>query len=572
MTTYLGIDLGTSSSKVVIMDENQKILASATRPMDVTRPHHGWSEQEPGQWVAATTAAIDELKEKHGAALSRVRGIGLSGHMHGATLLDSQDRVLRPCILWNDTRSHAEAPSSTAEPLFRAADRQHRLSRLHRAEAALGARATSRRFSPRSQGAAAEGLSAPLADRRACRRRCRMPPAPAGSIPAQRDWSDDLLAATGLTASHMPRLVEGTDRLGHLARRNLPPAGACRRAWSWPAAPATMRPPACGVGAVRAGEAFVSLGTSGVLFAANDGYQPNPESAVHTFCHALPEHLAPDGRDPVGHRCAELAGGPHRHASSRADRRAWRHACRHPAGDSFLPYLSRRAHAAQRCRRSAARSPASATRPTAPRCTQAVLEGVTFAIRDSRDALAQAGTELDRLLAVGGGSRSRYWLKAIATALDMPVDLPGGRRFRRGLRRGPARPDGRDRRRSAPVIDAACRPSHAPSSPTRALHDAFDAGLRALPRRLPCHQGVPDSETDFFKDIAPDQVSKARTAPIRSPSATTTRTRWSWASGWRTICALPSPIGTPSPGRAATRSAARPSSARGSATRWTTPS
>ena len=119
MTTYLGIDLGTSSSKVVIMDENQKILASATRPMDVTRPHHGWSEQEPGQWVAATTAAIDEVKDKHGAAMTRVRGIGLSGHMHGATLLDKQDRALRPCILWNDTRSHAEAHELDSQPLFR---------------------------------------------------------------------------------------------------------------------------------------------------------------------------------------------------------------------------------------------------------------------------------------------------------------------------------------------------------------------------------------------------------------------------------------------------------------------
>ncbi len=119
MTTYLGIDLGTSSSKVVIMDDNQKILASASQSMDVTRPYSGWSEQEPGQWIAATTAAIDEIKSHHGALLARVKGIGLSGHMHGATLLDKQDRALRPCILWNDTRSHAEAHELDSQPLFR---------------------------------------------------------------------------------------------------------------------------------------------------------------------------------------------------------------------------------------------------------------------------------------------------------------------------------------------------------------------------------------------------------------------------------------------------------------------
>ena len=96
MTTYLGIDLGTSSSKVIIMDENQKILASASRPMEVSRPHHGWSEQEPGDWIGATTAAIDELKANHAALLARVRGIGLSGHMQGASRLGTPRRPRRP--------------------------------------------------------------------------------------------------------------------------------------------------------------------------------------------------------------------------------------------------------------------------------------------------------------------------------------------------------------------------------------------------------------------------------------------------------------------------------------------
>ncbi|MDP3316596.1 MAG: FGGY family carbohydrate kinase, partial [Devosia sp.] len=105
---YLGIDLGTSSVKALLIDASQAAIASATAPVELSRPHPGWSEQDPADWIAATEAALAELKAKHPAELAAVKGIGLSGHMHGATLLDASDKVLRPCIMWNDTRSHAE--------------------------------------------------------------------------------------------------------------------------------------------------------------------------------------------------------------------------------------------------------------------------------------------------------------------------------------------------------------------------------------------------------------------------------------------------------------------------------
>ena len=117
---YLGIDLGTSGVKALLMDDDQRIVGSGSGALEVSRPHAGWSEQDPADWIAATKEAIAALKAAHPAELAAVRGIGLSGQMHGATLLDDADAVLRPCILWNDTRSFAEAAALDADPRFRA--------------------------------------------------------------------------------------------------------------------------------------------------------------------------------------------------------------------------------------------------------------------------------------------------------------------------------------------------------------------------------------------------------------------------------------------------------------------
>ena len=116
---YLGLDLGTSSVKALLMDEGQRIVASASAEMHVTRPHTGWSEQDPAEWISGTTAALDGLKASHPAELAAVTGIGLSGHQHGATLIGKADQVLRPCILWNDTRSYKEAAELDSNPIFR---------------------------------------------------------------------------------------------------------------------------------------------------------------------------------------------------------------------------------------------------------------------------------------------------------------------------------------------------------------------------------------------------------------------------------------------------------------------
>ncbi|MDU8942018.1 xylulokinase [Ovoidimarina sediminis] len=418
---YLGLDLGTSGLKALLVGEDQEVIASESAPLEVSRPHPGWSEQDPGAWIRACDAVLAALGRDR---LAAVRGIGLSGQMHGATLLDTADRPLRPCILWNDTRAHAEAAAMDADPAFRkitgnivfpgftapkvawvAAQEPETARALRRVllpKDYLRLYLTGEAVSDMSDAAGTSWLDT-----------------------GARDWSDPLLEATCLTRDHMPRLVEGSDISGGIRP-------ALEDSFGLPAGTPVAggggdnAASAIGVGVVRAGEAFVSLGTSGVLFAATEGYSPDPATAVHTFCHALPgrwhqmgvilaatdalnwwARIAGDSADTLTRGLGPLEA---------------------PGTATFLPYLGgERTPLNDAAIRGAFSGLEHATDRQA--VTRAVLEGVTFALRDCRDALAATGTRIDRLTAVGGGSRSRYWCAAIATALGVPVDLPAAGDF-----------------------------------------------------------------------------------------------------------------------------------------------
>jgi xylulokinase len=414
---FIGLDLGTSGLKGVVIDGAHGVLAEATAPLAVERPHDGWSEQDPASWVSACEAVMRGLGAK--ADLSGVRGLGLSGQMHGATLLDASHEVLRPCILWNDTRSHAEAAALDADARFRAVTgnivfpgftapklawvRAHEPETF--AEVALVLLPkdylrlwlTGEAVAEMSDAAGTSWLDV-----------------------GRRDWDDGLLAATHLGRGQMPRLVEGSEPSGTLrdelaARWGLPRGVVVAGGGGDNAASAV------GVGVVSAGQAFVSLGTSGVLFAASDAYRPDPASAVHTFCHALPGTWHQMGvilaaADALNWWAGVAGEGASALTGALGDLRA-------PGRTLFLPYLGgeRTPHNDAAVRASFLHLDHASDRAA---LTRAVLEGVTHAIRDSFDALSGTGTRIDRLIAVGGGSRSDYWLRAIATALGMPVEVP----------------------------------------------------------------------------------------------------------------------------------------------------
>ena len=417
---YLGLDLGTSGVKAMLIDGDQRIVGSANGALDVSRPHPGWSEQDPADWIRAAKEAVSGLKASFPAELGAVKGLGLSGQMHGATLLDGDDKVLRPCILWNDTRSYREAAALDADPRFRkitgnivfpgftapklvwVRDNEpeifSRVAKVLLPKDYLRLWLTGEHISEMSDSAGTSWLDT-----------------------GARKWSPELLAATGLSEDHMPSLVEGTEQGGRL-RAELASSWGMGEGVVVAGGAGDNAASACGMGTVSEGHAFVSLGTSGVLFAANASYLPKPESAVHAFCHALPKTWHQMGvilsatdalnwySGIAGKSAAELTGEVGDTLKA-------------PSGVTFLPYLSgERTPYNDAVIRGAFIGLGHESGRAA--LTQAVMEGVTFAIRDNLEALKSAGTSISRVTAIGGGSRSKYWLASIATSLGVPVDVP----------------------------------------------------------------------------------------------------------------------------------------------------
>lgn len=416
----LGIDLGTSSIKAVLMNHQQLILGSSSQALEVMRPYAGWSEQHPAEWLIAVDKALQTLQHAHPTAMADVQGLALSGHMHGATLMDVENQVLRPCILWNDTRSYQEAAELDANPIFRKLSGNivfpgftaPKLVWVQKHESEIFAKVhkvllpkdyvrwwlTGEYASDMSDAAGTAWLDV-----------------------AKRAWSPELLAASGMRSEQMPQVLEGTEVSGYLHQHLAERWGIKQRVVVAGGA-GDNAAAACGMGIVAAGSAFVSLGTSGVLFAATASYLPNPESAVHTFCHALPNTWHQMGvilsaTDSLNWY-AQIAN------QSPAELiQALGSSLKAPSRVCFLPYLSgeRTPHNDAKIRGAfIGLSHADQQQDL----TQAVLEGVAFAIRDNLGALKAAGTSLDRVTAVGGGSRSHYWLKVLATTLNLPIDLP----------------------------------------------------------------------------------------------------------------------------------------------------
>lgn len=418
---YLGIDLGTSEVKAVVIDTSGTLLALAGSALEVTRAHPRWSEQSPARWWQAACDTVAQLRAQLGEPRWRqVRAIGLSGQMHGAVLLDAAGEVLRDAILWSDSRSAPECAELT-----------RRAPRLHAIAGNLampGFTAPKLMWVARHEPALFARIACVLLPKDWLRlkmtgRRVTDPSDAAGTLWLDvegRDWSDELLAASGMRRDQMPALVDGSAVSGTL----LP-----ELARAWGLSPEVVvaggagdgAASAVGIGAVRPGDGFLSLGTSGVLFVVNDNFRPNPARAIHAFCHTLPQRW---------HQMSVML--------SAASCLRWY--CRLCSVDEksllaeialldteqlanaplFLPYLSGErtphndpyalgvfhglSHEHQRAA-----------------LGYAVLEGVAFGMVDGLDALRAAGTDVSQLSLVGGGARSPYWAQLLADALDVRI-------------------------------------------------------------------------------------------------------------------------------------------------------
>ena len=414
---FIGLDLGTSHLKGIVIDDAQNVCAEASVSLSLMRPKNGWSEQNPQDWLDATENVMASLANK--VNLKKVNAIGLSGQMHGATLLDKNDNVLRPCILWNDTRSAEEASYLDSKTIFRnltgnivfpgftapklAWVRKHepnifaKISKVLLPKDYLRLWLCGEYVAEMSDAAGTSWLDV-----------------------KRRDWSDALLAETDLDRSQMPTLIEGCEISGvlkktHASKWGLPHGVIIAGGGGDNAASAI------GVGVVKAGDAFVSLGTSGVLFAASDEYQPDAASAVHTFCHALPNTWHQMGvilaaTDAMNWFGQVLNSSAQEMTNDLGLLKA-------PSKTLFLPYLGgeRTPHNDSQIRASFINLDHNADRQAMIR---AVIEGVAFAFRDWFDALSSTGTKINQLVAVGGGAKSEYWVQAIATTLGLPISIP----------------------------------------------------------------------------------------------------------------------------------------------------
>jgi xylulokinase len=420
--TYLGLDIGTSGVKAMLIDRAGKALGDANaKAVEPVRPHPGWSEQNPADWWSAVLEACDALSKKHPEDMAKVRGIGLSGHMHGAVLLGKDDAVLRPCILWNDGRSATEcAEMEAAEP---------RLRDIAGNIAMPGFTAPKIAWVRKHEPQVYEKIAKVVLPKAYVRllltsEHIEEMPDASGTLwldVGKREWSDALLAVTGLNRSQMPSLVEGSAPAGELKAELKSRWGMTGKVVVAGGA-GDNAAAACGIGAIRPGEGFVSLGTSGVLFVSNDRFRPNTKGAVHAFCHAIPDTWHQMGvilsATDTLNWLSNVTGQKQAELSAKAEAQF-----KGPGEEIVLPYLSgeRTPH-----NNAAARgSIVGLSHLSDPaKLAQAVMEGVTFAFRDCQRVLSDAGTKIDRLLAVGGGSKSSLWLKLIATNLDMEIALP----------------------------------------------------------------------------------------------------------------------------------------------------
>jgi xylulokinase len=397
----IGIDVGTSSVKGVVIDGEGSVQATAERPLDVAMPHAGWSEQDPEGWWRATAAVLDELGG------DRADGIGLSGQMHGLVVLGADDRPLRPAILWNDGRS---------QPQVDALERDVGLERL----VGLSGNRPLAGFTAPKLRWLAEHEPETLADVRRIMLpkdyvRLRLTGEVATDVSdasgtllldvSARAWSEQLCEIFSVPEAWLPALHESPEPTGTT------PAGVPVAAGAGDQAAGAL-----GVGAVDPdGPASLVLGTSGVIFAAQDAYAADPEGRLHAFCHALPGRwhvmgviLAAAGAlawldRAVGHGdgipalLQEAAG--------------WPPGCE---GLMFAPYLSgeRTPHPDAAVR---------GLRHDRGAMVRAVLEGVAHALRDGLDLIHAADARPPLARISGGGARSELWCEILAAVLELPL-------------------------------------------------------------------------------------------------------------------------------------------------------
>ena len=419
---YIGIDLGTSASKFLLVDEVGRVLNTVTKEYPLSFPRPGWSEQDPAHWWQACLAGVPELLA--GFDAKQVAGIGVGGQMHGLVALDAAGNVLRPAILWNDGRTAAQVDylnetvgndklSAWTGNIAFAGFTAPKLLWMRQNEPDLFARIAKILLPKdylvyRLTGVHATDYSDA-----------------SGTLlldVAHKRWSSEMLDLCGVTEAQMPTLFDSWQPVGTLTAAAATALGlptdvvVCAGAGDNAAA-------AIGTGTVGEGRCNISLGTSGTVFISSEQFRVDPHNALHAFAHA----------DGGFHLMGCML-------SAASCNKWWMEDILHDgdyaaAQEAIVPEKLGRSHVFYLPYLMGGRSPINDTNAravflgmtmdtTRADMTQAMLEGVAFALRDSVEVARSLGLDISRSTLCGGGSRSPLWRTILANVLGIPLDLP----------------------------------------------------------------------------------------------------------------------------------------------------
>ena len=423
MRYFIGIDTSTTATKALLIDEFGEVQGVASNEYSYDTPQPLWSEQDPALWWHGTMESIRRVLASTGADPAAIKGIGLTGQMHGLVLLDEKGDVLRPAILWNDQRTGPQCDA------MRLKLGREKLIQITGNDALTGFTAPKILWVQEHEPDIWEKVRHILLPKDYVRYKLTGEFAidradGAGTILfdlAQRDWSAEVLRALDIPAEYLPQTYEGTDCTGSLSPAvasdlGLPTGIPVFGGGGDQAASAV------GTGAVMAGVVSLSLGTSGVVFATTDGPTIEPEGRLHAFCHSVP------GKWHLMGVMLSAAGSLRWHRDTFAPGAAYDALLQPvsgiPAGSDgllFLPYLTgeRTPHPDPLAR---AAFVGLTVRHGFAHLTRAVLEGVSFGLRDSFELMKRAGlASISQVRVTGGGARSPLWRQILADVLQAEI-------------------------------------------------------------------------------------------------------------------------------------------------------
>lgn len=425
MNYLIGIDIGTSATKTVLFDENCQVIASAAQEYDLYQPQNGWAEQNPVDWADAVESTIKTVVEKAGVAKEDIKGIGLSGQMHGLVMLDAENNIIRPSIIWCDQRTAKECAEITEKVGAK------RLIEITANPALTGFTASKilwvRNNEPENYKKCRHILL-PKDYIRFCMTGDYATEVSDASgmqlldVP-KRNWSKEVLEKLDIDMALLPKVYESPEVTGTISEAFAQKTGLSTKTVVVGGA-GDNAAAAVGTGIVVEGKAFTTIGTSGVVFAHTDNVKIDPKGRVHTFCCAVPGCWHVMGvtqaaglslkwfRDTLAEDYKQQAQKDNIDAYDLMNKAVEKV----PLGSRkllYLPYLmgERTPHLDPDCRGVFFGLSAIHTKEDMIR---AVMEGVSYSLKDCNSILQEMGVSISEMMACGGGGKSPVWRQMLA--------------------------------------------------------------------------------------------------------------------------------------------------------------